>query len=317
LRSNTPQLIFIKTPKGKSTDDKEMAEIQAYQQDKNTDGTPSGTSINLKEITRTDTGSKSYLDVSIPTGLTISKGDVDNTSFIHKFGKAPDFDTSDATVTIWDGANDGNTDQMVYQYSTTADIDSITSEDNGDDQVFEVQGLDANYAPVTQNATVVGSGYVALGSPLMRVFRIKNLGATNNAGHVNVYVSGATTDGRPDTAADVRAVMQPLNNQTLMAVYTIPSGTTGYMRSWYASTAGAKKTTGFNIELRARPSGGVFQLKHTSSLLEDGASYINHTYTEPEKFTQYTDIEMRSSLTAAAVTLAAVSAGFDIVLVNN
>ena len=40
-----------------------MAEIQAYQQDKNSVGTPSGTSISLKEITRTDISSKSYLKI--------------------------------------------------------------------------------------------------------------------------------------------------------------------------------------------------------------------------------------------------------------
>jgi hypothetical protein len=111
--------------------------------------------------------------------------------------------------------------------------------------------------------------------------------------------------------------MQPGNNQTLMAVYTIPDGKTGYMRDWYASVAGANKTTNYIMELRARPTGKVFQLKHKSSLSDDGTSYIQHKYEEPEVFAARTDIEMRCQLTASGATAAAVSAGFDIVLVDD
>jgi len=40
------------------------------------------------------------------SGLAIAKGNVVGTGFIHKFGNAPDFDTTDGEVTIWDGAED-------------------------------------------------------------------------------------------------------------------------------------------------------------------------------------------------------------------
>ena len=61
-------------------------------------------------------------------GVAVSKGIVPGESYVHKFGYAPDFDTADGEVTIWDGAEDGTTwEQMTYQYSSTADIDSVSS----------------------------------------------------------------------------------------------------------------------------------------------------------------------------------------------
>lgn len=250
-------------------------------------------------------------------GLAIAKGDVTNTAFIHKFGGTPDFDTTDNEVTVWDGADDGNIDKMVYTYSSTADIDTISSSDAGDTVDIEVQGLDSNFDLVTQTATLNGQNKVTLGTALIRVFRMKNVGATDLAGYVYCYVDTTISAGVPTTTAPVRSVIQNSNNQTLMAVYTIPNGKTGYMRDWYASTAGASKSSNYVIRLKARPTGKVFQLKHIASISDTGNSYIQHKYEEPEVFAAKTDIEMTAQMTAAGATAAAVSAGFDIVLVDN
>jgi len=253
---------------------------------------------------------------TLPTdyGLKIAMGSIVGTSFIHKFGEAPDFDIEDGFVSIWDGANDAGLNANIYTYSTIADIDSIVSSNTGDTQVIEVQGLDGNLLQVIQEATLAGSGYVTLGSPLKRVFRIKNQGATDFIGDVCVYVSGPTSAGIPDDASGIRACVNNGNNQTLMAVYTIPAGKTGYMDNWYATTAGARKTSVHNIHLLARPSGGVFQLKSSVSIIADGASYIQHQYKIPEKFKGGTDIEMQANTDE---DVAAVSAGFDIILVDD
>jgi len=250
------------------------------------------------------------------SGLSIAKGDVVGTTFIHKFGAAPDFDVSDGFVSVWDGAEDAVVwEKMVYTYSATADIDSISSENNGDTQDIEIQGLDTNYDLVTQTITLTGQTPANLTTNLIRVFRLRDVGATDNAGHVFCYVSGGTvTLGVPQVAADIRAIIQPGNNQTLMALYTVPNGHTGYMRDWYASTAGAKRDSQHSVELRARPFGQVFQLKHLSNISVTGTSYVQHQYEEPEVFVAKTDIEMRMD---TDTDIAGVSAGFDIVLVSD
>lgn len=279
---------------------------------------PAGTFVN---IGATDSGNLKVANVE--DGLSIAKGDVTGHSFVHKFGAAPDFDTSDGEVTVWDGASDGTAwENMGYVYSATADIDSISSSDQLNDVgiTFEIQGLDTNLALVTQTATLDATDArtrVALSTSLLRVLRVKNTSSTDLTGTVVIYPNTALTAGVPTDKTKIRAAVLNGNNQTEMAVYTIPAGYTGYVRSWYASTSGANKSSNYIIKLKARPDGGVFQLKHRSSLSDTGTSYVQHTYVEPEVFAEKTDLEMTVEMTAGGGTGGAVSAGFDIVLVEN
>ena len=266
-------------------------------------------------ITATESNNLRVTDAE--SGLAIAKGDVAKTSFIHKFGNAPDFDATDGIVTVWDGADDADIGQMTYVYSTTDDIDSLSSSNAADTMQVEVIGLDANYEEVTQTINLTGQARVALTTNLLRVFRVVNTNSSDNAGHIYCYVNTTLSAGVPVDTTKVRAVMQPGNNQTLMAVYTIPANTTGYMRDWYASTAGANKNANYVVQLRARPENRVFQLKHISALSDNGTSAYQHKYEEPEVFPAKTDLEIRTSVTAAGATVASVSAGFDIVLIEN
>jgi len=250
-------------------------------------------------------------------GLSIAMGEVTGVTFIHKFGNAPDFDTGDLAVTIWDGADDGDINQMMYVYSSSTDIDTIVSSSASDTGEVEIQGLDGNYDIATQTATLFGQTSVSLDTPLFRVFRVKNIGSVDLVGKVYTYATSSITSGVPDDPRKVRAVTDDGNNQTEMAIYTIPAGTTGYMRSFFAATAGANKNSNYVIKLRARPLGGVFQLKHRTALADLGTSHFQHPYIEPEIFLEKTDIEMTVQVLASGVTAASVSAGFDIVLVDN
>lgn len=255
--------------------------------------------------------------VTTGAGLDISIGNISGVSYYHKFGVSPDFDTADNVITIWDGADDGGIDIMNYVYSATADIDSLSSSNNGDTQDIEVQGLDSNFNLLVQTLTLTGQTRVALPIPLIRVFRIKNEGTTDFAGLVYCYVNTAIVTGVPVDKSKIRAIVDDGNNQTLMAIYTIPNGKTGYMRGWYASTAGSSKTSQYIIDLYARKFNGVFQLKHRSSISDIATSYVHHNYDEPEMFLEKTDIEMRAQATAVGASGCTVAAGFDIVLVDN
>jgi len=250
-------------------------------------------------------------------GLGIAKGNVTGTTFIHKFGSIPDMDDGDSPASVYDGADDAHIDQMSYVYSTTADIDSLSSDSASDTFDIEVQGLDTNYDVVIQTITLTGQTRVALTTNLIRVFRMKNVGTANNVGHIYCYVNTALTTGTPNDSTKVRAVMQPGNNQTLMAIYTIPNGKTGFVRDWYASTSGASRNTNYVMDLFARPFGKVFQLKHRTAISDNATSYIQHKYEEPEVFAAKTDIEIRASITDSPITGGSVSAGFDIVLVDD
>jgi hypothetical protein len=276
----------------------------------------------FRNVTTTADGDLLIADNS--SGLAIAEGLVSGKTFIHKFGKAPDFDIGDGVVTIWDGANDGllGGGAMSYTYSSTADIGLISSSSGSDTVDIEIQGLDGTGAIVTQTITLTGQTDVDIsgvgGTDLKRVYRMENVGATDLVGVVYLRTNGSTqTAGVPDTANTVRAIINNGNNQTLMAVYTIPTGKTGYMRDWYAATAGANKSSNYGIQVFSRPSGQVFQLKHDSAISDGGSSAYQHDFKEPEIFTAGTDIEMRTQMFAAGGAAAAISGGFDIVLVDD
>ena len=258
------------------------------------------------------------------SGLSIAQGNVTGATFIHKFGQAPDFDTGDGFVTIWDGADDSllTGAAMNYTYSSTDDIGLISSSSSSDTGDIEIQGLDGDGNLVTQTITLNGQTDVDIsgvgGTDLKRVFRMKNVGSSDFVGDIYLRTNGSgQSGGVPSTPNTVRAIVNNGNNQTLMAIYTIPTGKTGYMRDWYANTAGASKNSNYVIKLLARPSGEVFQLKHISALNETGTSALQHMYTEPEVFSAGTDIEMQTNVTAVGVTVAAVGGGFDIVLIDD
>jgi len=253
------------------------------------------------------------------SGLNIAQGNVTDQSGVAKFGNAPNFDTADGFVTVWDGAEDGTAwELMRYVYSSTADIDSVSSSSAADTQAVTVIGLDADYNEVTQEVTLNGQSRVALTTPLIRVYRAYNNNGTEFVGHVFVFVNGALTGGVPDTNADIRAVVDPDNQQTLMCVYTVPAGKTGYLTRGYASTSGGSKLSAYVIKFFARDFGKVFRLQNVNSISDTGSSSIILDYFVPLKIEEKTDLEVRvQSIASPAAVGNAVSAGFDLVLVDN
>jgi hypothetical protein len=274
---------------------------------------PNGTYVNIGA-----TNSGNLKAANVEDGLSIAKGDVVGSEPEWKFGNAPDFDTSDGEVTIWDGAEDGTAwEQMKYQYSTTADIDSISSSDVNDTVEIVVEGLDTNWTFVSQTVTLNGQTRVALGTSLIRCFRAYNNNSTNLVGHVIVYVNTALSSGVPTDTTKIRAIIDPVNQQTEMTLYTIPAGKTGYMRSWYVSTAGASRSSEYIIKRYSRLFEKVFRMKHVSAISDIGTSSYQHFYKEPQIFTEKTDIEFTAQMTVSAGTGANISAGFDLVLIDN
>jgi len=246
-----------------------------------------------------------------------SKPLLSKTSAVNKFWNAPDFDTWDGEITIWDGAEDWAAFELMnYVYSTTADIDSISSGNAWDTQDIEVQGLDTNWDLVVQTITLTWQTRAALTTSLKRVFRAKNVWSVDLIWHVVVYKNWTLSWWIPVTNADIRAVIHPENNQTEMAIYTIPTWKTWYIRRIYANSSWWSRTTKYITRIKARPDWQVFQLKYKGAF-DDDAQLEKPYEVLLWPFTAMTDIEMTTEITAAWVTAANVIWGFDILLVDD
>jgi len=218
--------------------------------------------------------------------IPIAAGLLDGYSHINKFGYSDDITIQGGGyTTIWDDAS-------LYSYIGTAGVASVAST-NGDTGTVEVQGLDENYAPVTETITIGSSGT----TEFLRIFRVVQLTGTNND-DIEISVDGA-----------VRAIIKADAGQTLMALYTVPAGKTAYLMKFQGSIDKSNGETKFRF--MARPFGGIFNVKGQFGTA--AGSPINYDYPVPLRFEEKTDIEVRavsgSSLGAGAV--------FDLILVDN
>lgn len=262
--------------------------------------------------------------------LEVAKGNIPGHAIVNKFGAAPDFDTGDGEVLAWDPSDDAitydNNDASKYLSSTwgastSADI-GIMSSDAAGTQTIEIQGIAGDGTMLTQTFTLNGTTDVdlsATGTDYKRIFRMKNTGTTDLTGHVWLRTNGSAQDvgtpGIPGDAATIRGMIHSENNQTEMAVYTIPAAKTGYIKKFYARTSGGSRTTNYIIRLFARPSGGVYQLKYKSSISDDSGD--TQPFTCPDSFAAGTDIIVTAETTEAAITASQVIAGFNIILVDD
>jgi len=240
------------------------------------------------------------------TFLDISRGLVRGVSHINKFG-ANKAITADTEEDVWDGGG-------TYQFPTTADITHVHQHV---DQVamrgqnIEVQGLDANWEQsvevIALNATDTTTLEVLL-TPLIRVFRMKVLADVVGDQDIHATNVGETIN---------YATMGAGNNQTLMAIYTVPAGKTAYLTNYYASQTDAtsKTPTSTAIAFWAadRANGYEFQLKHIIGIPEAGNMAL-HQFEPYGSAGEKTDIKISALPTDQDANVAA---GFDIILVDN
>lgn len=239
----------------------------------------------------------------------MAEGGMPGYSSIEKFGENPEITTATDPEDVWDGGG-------IYTFSATANIDSISSSDNGDTQDIYITGLDTNWEEVNQTVTLTGQTVATLSTPLIRIYRMINVGSTDIAGIVYCYINGAiVVAGVPSLATDIRAIINNGNNQTLMCVYTVPAGKTGYFWAGYVSISrGGGVSAAADFTWRARAFGGVFSVKSRIAAVTGGNSSWNYTYKIPLALPEKTDVLIRCEEVSATV---GVSGGFTVLLKDN
>ena len=224
--------------------------------------------------------------------IPLAAGQIHGFTTVNKFGYS---DSIANLSTIWDGSN-------IYTYSTSAGVVTVSGTTDDDEAIIEVQGLDANYNLITQNAQLNGDGNATFATNMIRIFRARVKepapGETTNAGILNISIAG-----------QLRAKILAGNGQTLMALYTIPAGKTGYLLNLTMSVD--KNVDVIYKLISIEPiDGRVANLKGQFGTF---GTPIDHNYPIPLKFAEKTDIEVR----ADAGNACGGGATFDLILVDN
>lgn len=207
--------------------------------------------------------------------LEVAKGNIPGHSYIHKFGYNPEIDNNSEPETVWSAGG-------LYPWSslTTAQTLYLQSDDNNDTMTITVEGLDANFAPLSEDVTLNGTTSVTTTNQFSRVFRMKYDEGTPNEGAITARVgSGSGT---------VVAQIDEGLAQTLMALYTIPAGYTGYLLQLDISV---QKNKDAQVKLFAREPDKTFRVQQVAEVHEASKTYA---FPIPLRFPEKTDIEVQA-----------------------
>jgi hypothetical protein len=241
--------------------------------------------------------------------LKVQLGQVRGVYSINKFGENPSIDTTSDPEDIWDFGG-------LYNFSTSAIIDTISGSDALDSINVTIEGLDANWDVVVQTVTLLGQTKVPLPTSLIRVYRAFNANGVNLLGDVYIYEDTAIVGGVPTDASKVRAFIKASANQTEMLIYPVPNGKTmAYMEGFIAiSRAGGVSGTAGFVFLQ-RPFGKVFRVGRRIALNSQGSSNWRAVYTIPLILTEKSDVLFRCEEVSANDT--GVSGGFQAFIFDN
>jgi hypothetical protein len=223
-------------------------------------------------------------------GIDIARGLIVDTSHINKFGFTGT--NANGTATVWDG----NGTTAIYPYPVAGIVSVSSSSGTDDGETIEVQGLDDQFNAVTETLTI-GSGTST--ASFSRVFRARMITA-GNVGTISI-----------DQGVNLAAQILPSNSQTLMAVYTIPAGYTGYIAQFQGSVDKANVDVKFKLFCREPNDNGVFRL--IGQWGTQGGNPVGYEYPVPLRVTEKSDLRVDVT-TGAACGCGAI---FDVILIKN
>jgi hypothetical protein len=171
--------------------------------------------------------------------------------------------------------------------------------------ILHVQGLNAFFLGQDEFVVTNGLSNVATVGSYIRQFRARVF-STAAADAVGTITSTAVTDGT------VSLQVINGNNQTLMAVYTIPANKTGMLVRWWGSMS-KKQSASSVINLRAGQLDKIGYIVQVRSVNSTGSSSFDHGFKIPILFPGGSDMWIEADSSAADVGIAG---GFDIVLTD-
>jgi len=252
------------------------------------------------------TGSTTPSTAEIDFYLAVAKGDFTGYSSVSKFGYNP-FISSTAYESIWEGSN-------AYPWQTVADQLEVLSSDADDTsagtgaRTVELQGLDSSWNLLTETVIMNGTSAVTTTGSFLRIFRARVVTAGSsgrNEGTITIRDQDTST-----TRALITNGATDGNGQTLMAVYTIPAGKTGYIININVSSQKDQEQT---YRLMARDNTVANAAWNVKEFLTGRGGFSDWRKYAINKATEKTDLDFQviSNSTSAA------AGGFELILIDN
>ena len=206
-------------------------------------------------------------------------GHVGGMSAVNQFGNNNNITTQPAD--IWDAGRDVVGDAIFdYPFLTSAETLDIVSSSTDDTsagigaRTLRIQGLNADYEEIQEIITLNGTTNVPTTQPYLRVNNVRVLSA-GSAG----FNIGKITAISQSSASRV-AQINPIENKSLMAIFTVPAEHMGCFIKYYGSV-NRKQAAAIDITLRIRLFNEVFFTANMQGVNSAGSSSFSHNFTLP------------------------------------
>jgi len=254
----------------------------------------------------------SRIGTSEPFELQVARGQISYHESVYKFGN--NAQVADSVETIWQQGG-------LYSYLSAESVLKVSSSSANDTsagtgaRTVQLFGLDGDYNEISEVVTLNGQTAVNTTQSYLRINRMIVRSAGSGGANAGIIYAGTGTVTTGVPANIYATINGDGTNQTLMALWTIPAGYTGYLMQYDVSNGTSSNTPAVcKLLLVARPYGEVFQSKDVKSLTT--GMHIENSLVVPLKFTEKTDIEVRAVSSSASVTFD-ISAALEIVYIKN
>ena len=239
--------------------------------------------------------------------LSLARGEHEGVGSEFKFGRSANITSTESV--IWDGGSN----YTFLEIAETMDIVSTSVEDavGGTGAItMVIFGLDADYLEISEVITLTGLTPVTTQNSYIRVFRMLVLTSGTNDPILDANKGIISATGTDTSTLQARILVN--NGQTLMMVYTVPAGKTGFITG-ISFSAGQGKQCFFKGKFRNGPTSNyAFSVKFTIDLYQ---TPFFGNLTIPLRVPEMTDIVITGQ-TGLGGTIDA-SASFGIILVDN
>ena len=189
-----------------------------------------------------------------------------------------------------------------YTFPPSASVMKVSSSSASDTsagtgaRTIEIEGLDANFAEITETVTLTGQTAVNTTNSFYRINEVEVLTAGSgktNAG--NIYVgTGTVTAGVPATIYGIAAAGY---SHSFHGFYTVPANKKLYLHTLRVSS-GTQKAT--EVRLIQNPNTGVDHTHWDTHFFQDG---LEETFRPPIVFEEKSDLEMRAKVDAGTAPI--------------
>jgi len=229
--------------------------------------------------------------------LKVAQWDVEWYSWIDKFWE-------NTEITTWTDPEDIWRFGWTYNYTVNTWVTHyFSSSNNWDTQTIKFQCLTVDSSDnwnlenfeqelVWQTKTELTPGSW---NKIVRIFRAENQWTTDLAWILYVYENDTVTTWVPDTDNKVRLIIDDWDNQTLMAIYTIPTWYVWFLMKWevwLSFSAWPSATDYAKIDYRSRRFWEIFKTKKRICLITTWTSIYKNLRSIPDPIPAKTDIKL-------------------------